>query len=520
MTAVTPNKSVRQGQTGITITITKAAGGLSNASVVSLGSIAAGKAIVQATSTDTSLVIKTQVPHGAALGDQTLVVSTTGGLVTVPAVIAITAITAGPLGDDSNIGSAAMPFRSVSHAILVADVGDTVHVIDGHYTAASVASGGSAETWMNTIPATLTVTGDSVAGTILDGAGGPSSADGFAAGVNLTLQNLTLEHFRHGINVTQPMSMLTLSHVVITGNSYYGINVDAAALTSTITLTGADSLIDQPTQTAIYLNGNSVSTNAKITVNITDATVQGGADVIYMYYASGTTVNVTGGTLKQLSNSSVINLYQANNVIGNTINLTNATIIGTLTINDKNAALKVMGGTITEKYSTPLQLQAGATFSLTGTKITMNDNSNAVNLSAPNAQMTMTGVTINGGAVGINQTGAGSAAKLRSTEILGSYYYAYYLSGGNLDLGTDVDPGMNGLGLPVSPSYYTLTIARGGGANTGNPVTCSSTSFGDYLNASSAVIQGLTPSAGMVTGPMTRAPQIYNIGTGDIINFF
>jgi hypothetical protein len=517
-TTVTPSSSVHQGQSGVTITIKKATGGLSNASVVSLGALDKSKAAVQSSSTDTNLVIVVTVPHGAALGKQTLVVSTKGGSVTATDVIEITAITSGPAGDDANAGSAMSPFRSLKQAILVADVGDTIHLMDGTYSAATIAMGGSLETWGYTVPNNLTITGDSVAGTILDGAGAAYGIDGFSAPAMFSVSNLTLKHFtRYGIYVNQPSSALTLAHININATSAAAIYIDTAATGSTITLTGTDSVIDEEsTVPAIQVNGNTTVSNEHLTINITDATIEAGYYAVYMYYPSGMVFNMTGGVLKEINTYSVLTISQANNVIGNAISFTNTAITGTLDMSDKTATLTVMGGSLTEKSGPVLSLSAGAMFNITGTTITMTDTNYAINLSAPNSSMTLSGVTINGGSAGVNQSGAGSAVKMRNTEILSPQYYAYYMTGGTLDMGTATDAGMNGLGLPINTSYYALEVQN----STGSTVTSSSTTFGDHLSATNAVIKGVAPSVGVVTGPATRSPQIYDVSAGSQISFF
>jgi hypothetical protein len=389
--------------------------------------------------------------------------------------------------------------------------------MDGTYSAAAVAMGGSAEAWGYTVPNNLTIVGDSVAGTILDGAGGPTSADGFDSPAMFSFSNLTLKHFRYGVYVNVANTTLNMAHVVISATSSNGLYIDTPATGSTITLTGTDSLIDeQSTVAGIYVNGNQNVSNAKIIINVTDATIQSGYYAVYFYYTSGTAFNMTNGALKELNTYSVLSISQTNNVIGNTISFKNTAITGTLDMSDKTATLTIMGGSLTEKSGHVLGLAQGASFNLTGTTITMNDTSNAIDLSAPNGALTLTSVTINGGGAGVAQSGAGSTAKLRSTEILSSQYYAYYLTGGNLDLGTAADAGMNGLGLPINTSYYALYVVN----STGSSVTSSSTTFGDQLNAQNHIISGVTPSAGVITGLAMRAPQIYYVSAGSTITFF
>jgi hypothetical protein len=515
-TTVMPNAQVHQGQSGVKITFTKSDGGLSNPTVVSFGALDKSKAVVQSTSTDTSLVISVNVPHGAPLGKQTLVVSTAGGVITATDVIEITAITAGPMGSDSNSGTASSPFRSFTHAITLADVGDTVHIMDGTYSAASVAMGGSEETWNAPINENVTIVGDSVAGTILDGAGGPTSADAFDAPATFSVSNLTVKHFRYGIYINKPNSTISMQHLIISSSLSYGMYIDTMATGSTITLSGADSLIDEPTtQTAIYLNGNQSVSNAKITLNLNDGTIQAGYTVVSIYNPSGTTLNVTGATLKQLGPYDTLAISQGNNVIGNTITLKNATVIGTMNLNDKTLTLSSMGGTFTQKNSNLININQATSVNLNGTKLVMNDGgSYAINLQAPNAAMTLSDVTITSGSAGVSQSGMGSTAKLRNTEILSPQNYAYYLTAGNLDLGTATDVGGNGLGLPISTSYYSLYVY-----SSSSVVTSNGTTYGDKLDAMDNVIKGVVPGMAVVVGQDMRGPQIYYVSAGSMITF-
>jgi Protein of unknown function (DUF1565) len=502
---VMPNAQMRQGQSGlagVTITITKAAGGLSNASIADAPGLVAK---VDAASTDTSLVIKVSVPHATPLGKVTLKVSTKGGVVTLTDVVEITAITAGPAGMDTNVGSAASPYRSLKQAIGVADVGDTIHLLDGKYTIAA-----SAETWGYVVPDNLTIVGDSLANTIIDGVGAATSPDGFDVSMGLTLKTLTLQHFRYGIDMQMPASKLTIEDVYVGGNASHGIYVEAAAMGATVTISGKNTLIDQPGQTALY-----VYNVPNVTVNITDGTLQGGNEVVTLYYnCSGCKLTATGTTFKQLSTSyGAINIPVSNNAMGTTVSLTNATIIGNVSSTDAKGTMTITGGTITQKNGNGIDY-AGLVLNMTGTSLTMVANNEAIAFTGPQASLSLKNVTITGGSTGVHQSGVGSTAKLRGTTIKTPYYYAYYLQAGDLDLGTAAESGDNVIDAAVYTGYYTLTIARATGAAAGNPVTCSGTAIGAAGGV--PVAQTVDASGGAVV----KEPKLWSVSVGNKLIFF
>jgi hypothetical protein len=128
------------------------------------------------------------------------------------------------------------------------------------------------------------------------------------------------------------------------------------------------------------------------------------------------------------------------------------------------------------------------------------------------ATMSLTGVTVTGGGYGIQQGGAGSSAKLRGTTITGTSYDAYYLSAGDLDLGTATESGDNVIGAPTSTSYWCLQIYRPQGASAGNPVTCSGTT-----------LNGQAPSPATIdasSGTISQPPQRYSVSTGNKLIFY
>jgi hypothetical protein len=495
---VTPSPSLRQGQINITLTITRASGGLASAGLFDFGDLTAR---AQPSSTDTSLVLKVSVPHGAPLGKRTLRVATAGGVITAADAVEVTAITSGPAGADTNAGSAASPFLTLKQALLVADVGDTIHLLDGTYNA----KGG--ETWGYVIPNNLTIVGDSTAGTVIDGVGATSSPNGLNASAAVTLKTLTFQHFYYGIDIKSPSTTLTLQDVALSGNSSNAIYVEQTATGSTINIAGKNGLIDQPGQSAI-----NVYNVPNVTVNITDATLQGGSYVVYFAYnCSAGKLNISGGTIKQLANYSAIYLGVSSNALGTTAVIDKATIVGNITDSDPKGSMTITGSTITQKYGNGIDFSALA-LTMANTTVTMTPSNNAIYLSGTQATMALTNVTVTGGYYGIQQSGTGSSAKLRGTTITGTTYDAYYLTAGDLDLGTATESGDNVIGAPATASYWCLDIYRPQGASAGNPVTCSGTT-----------LNGLAPSPGTIdasAGTVSLQPQRYSLTTGNKLIFY
>ena len=495
---VTPSPSVRQGQLNVTITITRAAGGLASAGLFDLGDLTVRP---QTGGADTALILKVSVPHGAPLGKRTLRFATSTGVVTAADLVEVTAITAGPTGADTNAGSAGSPFLTLKQSVLVADVGDTIHLLDGTYNI----KGG--ETWGYVIPDNLTVVGDSTAGTVIDGVGATNNPNGFNASTALTLKTLTLQHFYYGIDLKNPTSTLTLQDVVLGGNSYYAIYVEQTATGSTVNVLGKNGLIDQPGQSAI-----TVYNAPNVTVNLTDATLQGGSYVVYFAYnCSGGKLNVSGATLKQLATSSALYMAVSSNPVGTTATLDKATIIGNIADSDAKGTLTITNSTITQKYGNGIDF-AGLALTVANTPITMTAANAGIYLSGTQSTMSLTGVTLTGGGYGIQHSGTGSSAKLRGTTISGTAYDAYYLTAGDLDLGTATESGDNVIGAPSSTSYWCLDVSRPQGASAGNPVTCSGTT-----------LNGLAPTPGTIdasAGAISLQPQRYYLSTGNKLVFY
>jgi hypothetical protein len=172
-----------------------------------------------------------------------------------------------------------------------------------------------------------------------------------------------------------------------------------------------------------------------------------------------------------------------------------------------------MGGTITQKSGDGIDTAANTT-AVTGTTIMMtvpNSGNGVYITSAIGSMTTLTTVMISGGGRGVYQNGSGSAAKLRGTTIQNTGYDAYYLTQGNLDLGTAADSGNNSLLTPINNGYYCLNIYRSAG--TATPITVSGTAIG----AAGAVpgMQTIDATAAAVSNPYK-----WYVYTGNMIKFF
>jgi hypothetical protein len=453
-----------------------------------------------------SLVVKISAPHAATLGKKTVTVSTASGVITLTDIVEVTAITVGPTGMDSNSGASDQPLKSLKTALGVSDVGDTIHLQDGKYSVAT-----SGESWGYPLPTNITIVGDSTANTIIDGVGSTGSPNGFTVTGTLTLQTLTLQHFNYGIDMPTASTTFTMQDVVLGGNSNVAIYVEQAAMGSTVNIKGAASLIDQPGVGAI-----NVYNVPGVTVNINDATVQGGGQVIaFSYNTSGGKLNVTGAKITQLSmNYSAILMQVQNNAMGSTALLTNATIVGNIADSDAKGSLTIMGGTITQKAGAGIDF-SGLNLTMMGTTVTMvNTSYTGINITGTGAVTNLTGVTIDGGNYNINQNAAGSATTLRTTTLKNSYYHAYYLQAGDLDMGTATSEGDNTILAPSYASGYALYIYRSLGQNAGNPVTASGTSIG---------VAGNVPAAKTVDasgGAIQMPTQLWYLSVGNKLIFY
>ena len=201
--AVSPSTELRQGQAGVELTLTRKSGGLGSPSQIDFQGL--GVTVVSGSSDD-QLRLSVTVPHGAAPGPRTLTITTPGGTTTAVDAVDVTAITAGPEGLDSELGTAHTPFRTLEQALRVSGAGDTIELRNGTYRESS------GEAWGYLIPDRLTINGESASSTVLQSDSQAPSA--LQPSANLTVTNLSLSGFEIGV-VAAPSAQLTLQHMAI-----------------------------------------------------------------------------------------------------------------------------------------------------------------------------------------------------------------------------------------------------------------------------------------------------------------
>jgi hypothetical protein len=462
---VSPSPTLRQGQDGVSIVVTRAAGGLAAATTFDLGGLVVSR---QAQSTDARLVLAVSVPHGVALGARTLTFSEASGPVSVPDVLQVGAITSAAAGADTDLGTADAPFRTLKRAVEAAGPGDTIHLLAGVY------DGSTGETWNATAPPNLTIVGQSVTATRLVGpADGASAASTTAllAPAGLTLQNLRLTSFDTAVDATGP-GTLALHGVTVVGARATAVGADAAGVT--VTIEGSSLASAQDT---IRLGDACTSCTLDVTNTTLDGSSTGGHTIEVSAMATGS--KATLGLVDVRGDISVIADAASLSVSDSSIKE-----IGT----EARGTINFMGGAL----------------DVSNTKITLNADNFGINFGGKT--LTASGVTIEGGHYGIYQL-AGNV-KLRGTKIRDYVFMGYYLAQGDLDLGTDTEPGNDAFSTTtVGDLVFGLYID-----GITHPVTSSNTTF-----------NGVEPPAGMQAAApdqMVAVPGEYFLNFGAAISFW
>lgn len=197
------SSQVRQGSGEVTLAVTGS--NLERVTDVKVGDLATNVL----TRTEQRLELSAAVPHGATIGQKDLLLTAEGGDTVFEGALIVTAVTAGPAGDDdAGAGTADDPYRTLTYALTQAQAGDTVGLLDGTYSAAS------GETWPTlvggvldpgpNVPAGVLVQGQSTARVVLKGPG--SAGSPFAVGLAFAdaggAGGLTAESFAAGFFVT------------------------------------------------------------------------------------------------------------------------------------------------------------------------------------------------------------------------------------------------------------------------------------------------------------------------------
>jgi hypothetical protein len=421
--------------------------------------------------TDTMFKASVAIPHGAALGPKDFKFTTAGGLGQKTGVFTVTAITAGPMGDDTATGTTDKPFKTFTKAITVASAGDTVSLLDGKYS--------MGETWMKPIPDKITIVGTSTDGTVLEGPGamgGGASVDGLSFAGDGTVKNVTVGYFNYDFHISKP-GTITLDNVKAVGARYDGIYVDSSAMGAKISVTGTSDLSGNSQSSLQIANATGVSFSASGMIKL-------GSMTSYTIVVSGmnNSVSLDGATISDPSNYAAI--YA--NGVGTAIKLSKTTMDNFIQFSSgsmPSGSLDIIDSTLTFKMG-----QYGVQF--TG------------------ATLNISGTTMTGGSQQVVQYGG--AAKIRTSKFMNYASHGYYIQTGTLDLGTAADPGTNSFDGPDMPYIYGLYDAR---QLAMAPITCSFTTF-----------NGLRPDAGVVTNmamsPVNVAGKYFIQTVGNSIQFF
>lgn len=456
--------TVRQGEGNVIITVTGR--NLANPADLQLGDL---KVTLEPGATDTMFKLGVTVPHGAMIGPKTLTFTTAGGHGRKENVLTVSAITAGPMGNDSNRGSADNPFRTFKRALQVATAGDTVQLLDGTYRQAD------GETWMVPIPDKVTVLGQSAANTQLIGpgeSGGAVNVDGLTFAGDATVKNLSVSAFQYDIRLTKPATNVALESVRATGARYYALYVDFQAKGATVTISGKENAFDRSAQTAIYV------------------------------YAPEVTLKGTGeGTIGSLASGYGLQIAGAKATVDlNGFTFTEAMIRSAVYSTSADANIKF------EKVSFQDYLYVGGAMTsleLIGCTVKVPDNASyAVDFAGQ--KLAIRDSTIEGSRYGVRQNNGMSEATIRGSTFKGYGNYGYYLTAGKLDLGTAMERGNNQFMGP--DNAYGLYDSR---QSATLPITSSNTTF-----------NGFRPPAGKIMGRVMEPGRYYIYTVGNVIEFF
>jgi hypothetical protein len=434
VTAV-PTSAPQGGSAVITVT----GPDVSNPANFSLGDV---RVSLQPGATATMFKLNVTVPHGVALGPKTLTFTTSAGRGSKENAFTVTAITAGPMGNDtSGNGSADTPFRTFKRALQVATAGDSVRLLDGEYRLAD------GETWMVPIPDKVTVEGQSAAGTKLIGpgeTGGSVSVDGLTFAGEGTVKNLTVTAFRANISIEKAGNVVALENVKAVGARSYALQISYQAMGAKVTLSGMDNDFTGSQSTAMLLQGPM-------------ATLTGTGAGRIGPLANGYALQVTG--------------------VMSTVSLNGYTL------------LAAPGG-----YSSVYCSAADATFRFEKTRFedqmqihgAMNNLDlvdvtmvvpKTVNYTVDfrGVKLNITGSTLEGSNYGVYQYNNMSDAKIRGSTFKDYTYSGYYMQAGKLDMGTMTEAGNNTFTGPETG--WGLDDHR---QSATTPITCSNTTFNAF----------------------------------------
>jgi hypothetical protein len=461
---------LRQGDSGKIVVTGK---GLAGAGDVRLDDLLAS---VEPGGTDTTFTISVVVPHAVKLGPKNLTFTTSSGSGGKDAVLTISGITSGPMGNDATgRGTTDSPYRSLKKALQTANAGDTVSLLDGEYTMAA------GETWMQNVPAKVTIEGQSAAGTKLVGAmGGANNANGLVFDGDATVRRLTVTTFQYNIRLNKPGLTIALEDVKSTRSANSGLQLDGSATGAKVTITGKDSELTDH-------NYYAVTISAPMTTLVINTEGSIGTATNYAPFSIGAmkpTIDITGATLVGRANTyNALSCTYADC----TVKLNKVKVQDTINVSGMNSTLEIVDSTIAPMAAN----QTGVTFG--GQKMTV------TNTTIENVQICIAQNGVSGTVVG--EVIARSLACKYARQ-------GFYLSAGKLDLGNDKEKGNNTFTGPDNDPSYTHAIYDYRGPTT-EPITVSNTTLNNNR-----------PNTGPVEGPQNVAGRYYIRSPKNVIQFY
>ena len=451
---------VRQGQGLVTLEVTGEL--LSDIALAKLGSLVG----TVMTNNDLTATIDFDIPHATDLGWQPLTLNASSGVVTMSDTVEVTGITSGPIGDDgTGLGTRDDPFRSLTHALSIAQAGDTVQLLDGTY---NVAGG---EVWPQMIPADVTVRGESRAGTILDGE--LAGANGVALNLNATLTDLSLTGFMTATGGSQPGAVIHNVRGFL--NTNYGLVIGGAADYQV-----SDSRFDQnQTGVRVWVNagltmsGSSIDNNAGAGIDVannahlSDSGSSFADNLVGLYVRQNASAELIGS---QVTGSAWYGLWSRDSAaVTITDSAFEQNLYGVLTHN--SSELTMVGGSASHNIRDGFFFAHTSSVDLDGVEIHDNDDDK------------MGGTCFSG--IAAFTTGE---IVVRDTSFEDNCFGLYIAVEASLfDLGTAVDPGGNS--FANSTNYHLFDNRPALGAPVGVVITAIGTSF-----------SSIEPTGGVKTG--------------------
>jgi parallel beta-helix repeat protein len=281
-----------------------------------------------------------------------------------------------PTGSDAATGQSGDPLLTLQTALSQVSSGGTVHVADGTYSVSAT----------TTIPVSVTVEGESRAGTVINGPRPGAVPAGNIAGLqvvnnlsNVTIRNLTVQHFDYGIFTNgNLLNGLHLQDLNANDNRLHGIwiqanvgsgindldidNVEASRNNQAGGLSGRGLWVINGPKTNVSVTDSTFSDNGLVGLDISDGTVNG-------LVISGNTVTgngdsgigAIGASNADITDNTVTNNGRFGIEVKNTVGNGLATGAGHVLV-EGNAVSRTIAATDARDYAGILVMRRGPAF--------------------------------------------------------------------------------------------------------------------------------------------------------------